>query len=317
MSQILVSAISPCFRMKKYLKKFLEELPKQTIFENLEVILDHNEPDEEEIKMIQDFQNKYPNHLKHIIIPKVEPIGVSMNRCIKESTADILTIWNIDDLRTENSLELQYNKIKSNQDSSLVYGDFLIVRAFGSKIGKLVNTKRFSGKEFTRSMIFGPFFMFRKNMCDKVGYFDEQLKSGADFDFCMRLAFATKPIYTDGLLGYYLNEGKGASTRPGSLQVVERTVIEMRYGIYDKVDYNYLPLIHKYSINEIINFGQKMTVDNFVLNYNEILDLRNKKYFNKGLRKNFFYHITNYRKIKYLLKKSIIKILKGINYKKY
>ena len=31
--------------------------------------------------------------------------------------------------------------------------------------------------------------------------------------------------------GYYLNEGLGASTRPDSKQPLERTVIEMRYGL--------------------------------------------------------------------------------------
>ena len=44
----LVSTITPCFRMKRYLQGFLESLPKQTFFEQLEVVLGHNEPTEEE-----------------------------------------------------------------------------------------------------------------------------------------------------------------------------------------------------------------------------------------------------------------------------
>ena len=49
---VLVSLITPCFRMKPYLMKFLEELPNQTMFERIELILDHNEPDREELDWI-------------------------------------------------------------------------------------------------------------------------------------------------------------------------------------------------------------------------------------------------------------------------
>jgi hypothetical protein len=38
-----------------YLKKFLDELPKQTYFENIEIVLDHNEPEPEEIEWVKEF----------------------------------------------------------------------------------------------------------------------------------------------------------------------------------------------------------------------------------------------------------------------
>ena len=47
-SKPLVSTITPCFRMKRYLQGFLESLPKQTFFEQLEGMLDHDESTEEE-----------------------------------------------------------------------------------------------------------------------------------------------------------------------------------------------------------------------------------------------------------------------------
>jgi len=237
--------------MKRYLKTFLDEIPNQTMFENLEIVLDHNEPDEEELQWVREFDEKYPGKIKHIVIEKVDPIGISMNRCIREARSDILTIWNVDDLRTPNSIELQYKKIIENEDCGLVYGNFLMVRSFGKKEGTLVDCSGYGDEEFTRSMIFGPYLMFRKSLCQSAGYFDDQLRSGADFDFSMRLAFNTKPLMVEGILGYYNNEGLGASTRPDSLQQLEKTVIELRYGIYDKIDYDlvakasqYLSLIH-------------------------------------------------------------------------
>src|SRR5438874_2167561 len=99
MSRKLVSTITPCFRMQRYLPQFLRELPQQTLFNEMEVVLDHNEPKAEEVQLVRQFQAQHPGVIKHTIREKVDPIGISMNRCIREASADYVAIWNVDDLR--------------------------------------------------------------------------------------------------------------------------------------------------------------------------------------------------------------------------
>jgi GT2 family glycosyltransferase len=253
-----ISAISPCFRMKKYIKTFLEELPKQECFDILEIVLDHNEPEEEELSLVKEFQEKYPGKIKHIITNPVWPIGRSMNECIKQSNGDFLTIWNIDDLRTKNSISSQYKTFLDNETVDVVHGNFLITNIFGKKEGRFVNHSKycFPNQEYYRSMILGPFFMFRKNLVEKIGFFDEQLKSGADYDYAIRLAKASRDIKCSSeILGYYLDEGKGASTNGDGRQPTERTVVELRYNLEDKIDKTYLSRIKNYKINEVCEFG--------------------------------------------------------------
>ena len=283
MNKPLISTITPCFKMGSYLKLFLEKLPKQTFFNNLEVVLDHNEPSSVELGWVREFQKKYPNRLKHIIIPKVDPIGVSMNRCIRSSSADVLAMWNVDDIRTDDSIEIQYSALCKEANIGIVYGDFIITPSFGGEKGRLVQCEeKIDQDEFTRSMLFGPFFMFKKELCQKAGFIDEQLKSGADFDFSIRLALHSAANRV-GLLGYYLNEGKGASTRPNSLQPLERTVIELRYGIYDKIDYDYAVKAIKYNIDHIINNKTPIHVSEYVPNYREFINDRYDKWHKTGL----------------------------------
>lgn len=279
---ILVSTITPCFRMKPYLKRFLDELPRQTYFDRMEVILDHNEPDDEEIAWVQEFQKTYPGRLKHIIVPKVEPIGPSMNRCIREAQGTWLTIWNVDDLRTPRSIEAMV-KAGETKQGDIVFGDYVIVRSFGSTEGRLIEHAHIPESEFTRSMVFGPFVMFKKSLCAKAGVFDEQLKSGADFDLSIRLALHGKAVTADECLGYYLNEGKGASTRPDSLQAVERTVIELRYGIFDKINYSLVPRTNNYRIPDIIINGIAESVDRFVPEYASWVAKRHSMWTNTGM----------------------------------
>lgn len=281
----LVSTITPCFRMKPYLKRFLDELPLQTYFDRLEIVLDHNEPDEEELQWIREFQERYPGRLKHIVVHPVDPIGVSMNRCIKEASGDLLTIWNVDDLRTPDSIERQVAAFEEGAD--IVYGNFIVVRSFGATSGTITDFTTYKGRheEFTRSMVLGPFMAFRKSLCEKAGMFDEQLKSGADFDLAVRLAFHGRSGMADGILGYYLNEGKGASTRPGSKQVVERTVIELRYGIYDKLDYDAVVSALSYDLSHVVKDGDAVPVSVYVPEYSQMLQERYTTLHTKGLRK--------------------------------
>jgi len=227
---------------------FLENLSTQT-HKDLEIVMDHNNPSDREIELIEKYQETNDN-LLHIKVDGVDPIGISMNRCIEYSTGDYLCIWNVDDLRTPDSIEIMARTLDENPDVDFVYGNFIIVPTFGGTQGQLVDE---TGKEewLTKGMILGPFFMFRKTAIEKAGVFDEQLVSGADFDLALRLAFNGKGLHIPEILGYYLNEGMGASKRPNSKQPLERTVIELRYGL-NVLEPHLIPEAKKYDVENII-----------------------------------------------------------------
>ena len=281
MNKPLVSTITPCFRMGKYLPRFLEWLPKQTFFDKLEIVLDHNEPTNEETTIVKEFQKKYPGRLKHIIVDKVDPIGVSMNRCIKEASGEFLTIWNVDDLRTDDSIETQSNLLLKNPNIDIAYGDYWVVNKFGKLEGKLADHSKYDASELTRGMILGPFFMFRKKLLDKSGIFDEQLKSGADFDLAIRLSLCGGAQQTEKPLGCYLDEGKGASTKPGSLQPIERTVVELRYFIWDKLFPEYIDKALNYNIFQIKQNGNWEPISKYIPDYKN-LGAQQQKHWNTG-----------------------------------
>lgn len=283
-STALVSTITPCFHMERYLKGFLERLPEQTFFDQLEVVLDHNEPTEQEINWVREFQKQYPGIIRHIVRDKVDPIGVSMNRCIQEASAEYVTIWNVDDLRTPRSVETQARILLEKSETGFVYGNFWIVPQFGGTQGQYVDVTEVPATELSRGMIIGPFFMFRKSLCEQAGYFDEQLRSGADFDLAVRLALHSQGEVAAEDLGYYLNEGRGASTSPNSLQPIERTVIELRYGIYDKINYDYLPHAMRYNIHYLLQFGEWTPVSQFVPDDEAFMQNRSQSWFVPGMK---------------------------------
>ena len=254
-----VSTITPCYNMSKYMKGFLDNLSTQT-HKDLEIVLDHNDPSEEEVKMVEEYNEQYDNIL-HIKVEGVDPIGTSMNRCIEYATGDYLCIWNVDDLRTPDSIEVMAKALDENPDVDFVYGNYIIVPKFGSVEGQYVDE---TGREdeLTTGMILGPYFMFRKSLLEKSGVFDEQLVQGADYDLALRLAFNAKGLHLPINLGYYLNEGLGQSTKPNSKQPIERTVIELRYNIR-VLEPHLVPYTRSYDVGNIIVDEEKIPVSNF------------------------------------------------------
>ena len=254
-----VSTITPCYNMSKYMKGFLDNLSTQT-HKNLEIVLDHNDPSDEEVKLVEDYNEQYDNIL-HIKVEGVDPIGTSMNRCIEYATGDYLCIWNVDDLRTPDSIEVMAKALDENPDVDFVYGNYVIVPNFGGTQGQYVDE---TGREdeLTTGMILGPYFMFRKSILEKSGVFDEQLVQGADYDLALRLAFNGKGLHLPINLGYYLNEGLGQSTKPNSKQPIERTVIELRYDIR-VLEPHLVPYTREYDVENIIVDEEKIPVSNF------------------------------------------------------
>ena len=250
---------------------FLKNLPTQT-HKDLEIILDHNEPTDEEIMMVENYNKEY-NNICHIQVEGVDPIAVSMNRCIEFADGDYLCIWNVDDLRTPDSIEMMAKALDDNPDVDFVFGNYYIVSNFGDTDGRYVDVEPYL-HQLKTGMILGPFFMFRKSILKKSGMFDEQLVSGADFDLALRMAFNGKGMHLPVNLGYYLNEGLGASTRQHSKQPIERTVIEMRYDL-NILEPHLIPQAKVYDIDNIIIDDVKTPAYKFVPEEQVIKELIN------------------------------------------
>ena len=242
------------------MKGFLDNLSTQT-HKDLEIVLDHNDPSDEEVKLVEKYNQQYDNIL-HIKVEGVDPIGTSMNRCIEYATGDYLCIWNVDDLRTPDSIEIMAKVLDDNPDIDLVYGNYVIVSKFGDTNGQFVDVEPHI-PELKEGMILGPFFMFRKSLIEKSGLFDEQLIQGPDYDLALRLVRNGKAHFMPDNLGYYLNEGLGMSTKPNSKQPIERTVIELRYNVR-VLEPQLVPHTREYDVENIIVDEEKIPVSNFI-----------------------------------------------------
>ncbi len=250
-SDVRVSAIVSCYKGEKYLPAFLGNCAEQTMAAEAEIVLVHNQPSDEELRFVKDFKQQHPGLLNHIVVPR-EKLAISTNRAIKAASGEYVCVWNVDDLRTKNSLGLMAQTLDQCPEIGFTYGDYTIINQWQKTEGRYISPPEFEKREFIRGMHLGPFYMWRKNLCNSIGLWDEQCLQGADYEYAARLAVEYEGKKTQGLLGYYLDEGLGLSTKRATLQPIERTFIELRFGAYHKIDFWYLSRAKKYNINHVL-----------------------------------------------------------------
>ena len=261
---IRVSVILSLYNCEKYLKAYFDNVLSQKNINEIELSIVHNSPSLDEKLIIEDYKSKI-----NILYQEVdrESLYKSWNRAIKQSTGEYLVCWNVDDLRTSNSIAMMVETLDLNSKIGFTYGDFIITKNFGSKTGKYIKSYDYKSEIGQTSAIGGPFFMWRKSLIHKIGYFDEQFSSGADFDYTIRLSKVCNGEKTFGLLGYFLNDATGLSTKNITLQIKERTAIEYRHNIKFKRNLLFTYFTDKYELNKIEEFGKRRLIAIEKVNY--------------------------------------------------
>lgn len=260
------------YNAERYLPSFLENVDEIKSPELMVLHLNFSAPTSSELKLAEKFKKTSKVEVRIQINKKRISIAAATNQIIKASRSDYLALWNVDDTRTPNSLYSQLmNLERSTHD--ICIGPYYVHKKTqnGVDYKKLVDVSVSSEAEFLRGMLLGPFFMLRRNLVQKAGYWDEQFLSGGDFDWAVRLCHAGKVIRTDEILGTYLNIGAGASTTLDSLQPLEREVINLRYGIFDKVDPTFLARALQYNLRQIKVFDKSLPIEDYFANYDSFL----------------------------------------------
>ena len=283
-----IGVITSFYRGTRYLNSYFEGLVKINPRESIEVIFVHNAPTKNELSSILQYTQQLPFIFKHIIVEELESIYASWNRAILESSCDYYTFWNVDDYRDPYSILQQSQTLQKYPEVGVTYGDWLHVTHSGQLNGSLVEAPEFSKEFFLRNCIEGPFVMLRSSITSKYGLFDEQFKSGGDFDYWARLVAndvimkKTRNVIT----GHFLDEGKGASTDGSGIQPLERTVVELRYGAFDKIDYKYLRRARKYDIRHLYFNSNRFSIHNYLENYDNLIKTRRRLWL-KSVPNNF------------------------------
>jgi glycosyltransferase involved in cell wall biosynthesis len=250
---IQISVITSLYRCEAFLANFLQYYSAIDNIDQCELIIVHNDPTQPELDMLAASRIK---RMVHIRVGR-EGLYNSWNRAVMMAKGKFVAIWNVDDIRTPDSLVTQYNAL-TDSGAALCYGDFYGTSIYGAVKEHLYEYGQYADfkKEIFKRHIIGCFPMWRKDIHMAIGYFDEQFRLAGDFEFQLRVAVNFPLVKANSILGYYLEFAEHKLSSNKLLQHSERTAIQLRYRLYDKLLIHFLPFISRFRLNHIKNFGK-------------------------------------------------------------
>jgi len=215
----------------------MDNITTQTSFDRYcELIIIDAQSPENEAATIKRYLDRYPSIVYRRMTSRIG-IYEAWNVGVEMSRGRYLTNTNLDDLRREDSLEIQAGALDAMPFADVIYQDFYTtfdptlsweeVAAFGYKSDLPVLTAH--NMLHFNSPHSAP--MWRKRLHDELGLFDASFKSAGDYEFWMRCLAAGKTFLkvNEPHVIYYQNP-KGLSTRADTRGLVEAHMITRKYG---------------------------------------------------------------------------------------
>jgi len=190
-----VSIIIPFAKDRGFLNEALESIEKQT----------------------------YPRELIEVILSQSSGnVSYNINRGVERCTGDLVKYLCDDDWLTPNSIEDSVNGFKNGVD--FIHGNAYVYRGFRNyeHIAKIKEPviSDLTGFGF---FIHGATLMYKRELFDEIGLFDEELDCAEELDFNLRCLVAGKKIgYVDSFLAHYRIHPKQKSLGIGVNQFLRK-----------------------------------------------------------------------------------------------
>ncbi|NJL22897.1 MAG: glycosyltransferase [Leptolyngbyaceae cyanobacterium SM1_3_5] len=209
----LVSIITSLYRGRSFLEFFLENITTQTIFkDDCELVIINVSPSEGETELIEQYQKKFDN-IQLVNIEERIGIYQAWNLAIDRSSGEFITNANVDDLRHQDSLEIQAKALLEQPDVSVVYSDVFytffpnLPFEFSAKCGLKTNLPAVNKFNLLRCNSPHNAPMWRRSLHEKIGSFDASFQSVGDHDFWIRACLEGVKFrkIEDTLISYFFN----------------------------------------------------------------------------------------------------------------
>lgn len=194
-----ISIIIPSYNQGRFLEETILSIIDQQ-YPNLELFVVDGGSTDNSINIIK----KYEHNLAWWVSEKDKGQSEAINKGLKKATGELVSWVNSDDLLMPGSLQvISSNFISAPGQIGLIHGGAIVFDE--DKIKETRLTYQSPNKEaYLGGMVFPqPAAFFRRNMVERVGYLDEQLHYGMDYDLFLRLALVSDFLPINNILAKY------------------------------------------------------------------------------------------------------------------
>ncbi|WP_426350476.1 glycosyltransferase [Alloiococcus sp. CFN-8] len=254
----LVSICIPTYNSANFLERTLDSVLKQS-YKNLEIVIVDDCSQDNTVEIVKKYTDP---RVRLYINDKNKGLTGNWNRSVEEASGEYIKLLCADDIIYEHCVEKEVEAFKDNPIVSMVVSNTHIVNSQDKitlKQKKLSREGVYSGKTLAKKSIrFKNYYgapcstLFKKELFQRIGGFDNALKLIPDFDLWLRLSYEGDIYFIDEYLSAFrvhsvsntnklMNGGKDTYAEEHILMVKKH------------MDYNKIPLssldlwIHKLS----------------------------------------------------------------------
>ncbi len=183
----VVSVIMPAYNAADYIAKAISGVLNQT-YKNFELIVINDGSTDQTENIILSFNDqriKYSRQENH-------GLAATHNTGIRKSAGEFVIKLDADDMMTPDFIERHIAEFERHTEADLVYCDDLLIDERNQPV-RVINRPEYSDrKQLIRDLFRCGFPVvpfrtcIRKNVFDKIGYFDESLRVAEDYDMMRR-----------------------------------------------------------------------------------------------------------------------------------
>ncbi len=231
-SDLKISVVIPMYNAEKSIIRTLESVRCQNYKGDIEVVVVNDGSKDNSLKVVKDYKENYKEFDIKIVDQVNGGVSKARNAGIKNSNGEFIAFLDSDDAWFENKISIQYDVFEKNKEIDFLAGGFDGLYFNNRKKGELI---KIGLKDLVYKNYFQPStVMMKKEIVDKIGYFDENQKYAEEGNYFIRIA--------DKYNCYFLNEkminygdGKSGFGHSG----LSANIVEMQKGFQKNLKYAY------------------------------------------------------------------------------
>lgn len=185
MEKVEISVVIPTYNREKLICDAIDSVLNQTRLDYVKEILVIDDGSTDETEEV--IKNKYDNELIKYIKKENGGVSSARNMGMRYSKGNWIALLDSDDEWISNKIELQVKEIKNNSEIDFLGTGYnnKVLRIGLKKIDKLykANIKDLCIKFFPVT----PSMLFKKEIFEKIGGFNEEQSYAEDGEFCLRI----------------------------------------------------------------------------------------------------------------------------------
>ena len=205
----LVSAIVSTYNSAEFIRGCIEDLERQTIAEQVEIIVVDSASPADEGGVIGELQGRYSN-IRYLRTEQRETVYAAWNQAIGMARGRYITNANTDDRHRRDAFELMVRVLENDPTVDLVYADVIITRTPHQTYEQHTAAGRYSWFDWDRNTLLdngcfiGPQPMWRRSVHDQYGGFDDSYVTSGDYEFWLKISQTANFRHINQPLGLYL-----------------------------------------------------------------------------------------------------------------